>query len=420
MEKKSTLTIVFILWLIMSGLSQNWNWSQVLSLNLPTNDRIVGMASNGHDVSLIDSTQYVYVTRNGGISWDTLHLLSNSIASCIAMDKQKVYYGTTGVGRNDVYYSLISNMNIWDSLQRGYPSGQRFTYVKCMAVIGHHVFTGNGIGLWQNDTLIAYGNHYNMESMLTDSNDLYAVSGVLSPGYAYYHCDTALSAWTVSLALDTSFGNEQIAVSNGYLYKTNSGTINHKMWKCNVTHPVSCLNTACWQQVVTPHNFRRIVAIADTLIAIATDVTHPIQYRADTLFVSTDGGVSWNKVINGLPSKYIVNALAATKYDVYIGLYCSSTGMSYVYRNRQFATTSIPDISFKHVSDALIYPNPVSDNVFIGCNNCFVKIYDLNGCLILSTRNKDQIDLSSVKPGIYIVRIDEYDRSLFRKIVVLR
>lgn len=73
-------------------------------------------------------------------------------------------------------------------------------------------------------------------------------------------------------------------------------------------------------------------------------------------------------------------------------------------------------------SNALVYPNPFSDNLFIRTKERMeeVHIQDLRGNAVIRISpqsNYATLDLRSLKPGIYVVQIVSDDRSSYRRIV---
>ncbi len=64
-----------------------------------------------------------------------------------------------------------------------------------------------------------------------------------------------------------------------------------------------------------------------------------------------------------------------------------------------------------------IYPNPVHDILHLSIDGDFlVSIRDLAGNFLMAT-NRSQIDLSSVKQGVYIIAIRSGDQTTFKKII---
>lgn len=53
------------------------------------------------------------------------------------------------------------------------------------------------------------------------------------------------------------------------------------------------------------------------------------------------------------------------------------------------------------------YPNPVSEILRIDCDTEFsVRVYNMVGKKLLEVRNQNQIDLSSIDTGIYVIQIE--------------
>ncbi len=109
------------------------------------------------------------------------------------------------------------------------------------------------------------------------------------------------------------------------------------------------------------------------------------------------GSVTDLNVFNGSPGTF----------NSFMG--CSTTGMSYNSRN----------------NDALIYPNPTSDNFYVDIPSARgeirIAVYDLNGLLILSRAisNKTSIDVSTFSNGIYSISLTTGDGTINKKLVVV-
>lgn len=70
-----------------------------------------------------------------------------------------------------------------------------------------------------------------------------------------------------------------------------------------------------------------------------------------------------------------------------------------------------------------LYPNPVSNGkVYISTKNDAEKqiiIFDLLGKKILQTTlNSKELNISSLSPGVYIIKIDEQNATATRKLIV--
>jgi len=68
--------------------------------------------------------------------------------------------------------------------------------------------------------------------------------------------------------------------------------------------------------------------------------------------------------------------------------------------------TSVINIQLKAYK---IYPNPVSDIIFIeGEGGNTIRVFDLLGNTILRTNYQDAIDLGRLNTGIYLIEIDKH------------
>ena len=67
-----------------------------------------------------------------------------------------------------------------------------------------------------------------------------------------------------------------------------------------------------------------------------------------------------------------------------------------------------------------IFPNPVTDQLFIEGIYERLEIYNIFGELILSGDAKTKLDLSNINNGIYLINIYSGDRSLTKKVTITR
>jgi PKD repeat protein len=67
------------------------------------------------------------------------------------------------------------------------------------------------------------------------------------------------------------------------------------------------------------------------------------------------------------------------------------------------ASTGLPDAE---ASVAVFYPNPMHDLLTIACDgNFMVKIFNLQGSLMMSAENEAQLDVSVLSPGVYMMEL---------------
>jgi bacillolysin len=85
----------------------------------------------------------------------------------------------------------------------------------------------------------------------------------------------------------------------------------------------------------------------------------------------------------------------------------NSTGNNTITKEGYIVVSDATGINNPENKPALFYPNPVIDMLTIVYDKNFsVKIYNLQGELLLTGENKPQLDLSIMKPGIYIMELE--------------
>ena len=85
------------------------------------------------------------------------------------------------------------------------------------------------------------------------------------------------------------------------------------------------------------------------------------------------------------------------------------------------ATTSI-GLELNGPNRVNIYPNPATDKIYISNlteDNTLIKIYDINGRLVLENNvsNKEYLDISKISKGIYQIKFEGSDWSEMRKLI---
>ena len=72
-------------------------------------------------------------------------------------------------------------------------------------------------------------------------------------------------------------------------------------------------------------------------------------------------------------------------------------------------------------SEVNIYPNPATDQLFVGQGTSLVELYDINGKTILTeVPNTNSIDIRNVPPGLYFARIIDYEGTRYTTKLVKR
>jgi hypothetical protein len=176
----------------------------------------------------------------------------------------------------------------------------------------------------------------------------------------------------------------------------------------------------------------------------ATAVTGGINVNLKTVSFNGAGFLGYDYVVSGnvvtvnacywfnvtLPvltfdNDLFVPVTESNTYTVNVGVYNSVSPDTCDYFSLgDTATASVlstddlktPDTSFA------LFPNPTTGAIyFIGQDrSCAIEIFDISGRLVkkLATETSQQIDLSGLDNGIYLVRIDDGERQISQKIIV--
>ncbi|WPR71277.1 T9SS type A sorting domain-containing protein [Flavobacterium sp. NG2] len=130
---------------------------------------------------------------------------------------------------------------------------------------------------------------------------------------------------------------------------------------------------------------------------------------------TTDGTVLCFDLYEGIDSSLPSN-IFAVENDIFFIAESLNTGRQ-IWKNTYVAPLGIEDFSVNTVS---IFPNPANDFVNINSKGILgaVEIYSMNGNRISqSTLDNNKVDLSTLKPGLYILKFRVNDKMIFKKIV---
>lgn len=70
--------------------------------------------------------------------------------------------------------------------------------------------------------------------------------------------------------------------------------------------------------------------------------------------------------------------------------------------------------------DIKIYPNPVSETLYISVNQTLesVKMYDILGKEVFATKHSNRIDVSRFQQGLYLLKIKTFRGNITKKIII--
>ncbi len=157
------------------------------------------------------------------------------------------------------------------------------------------------------------------------------------------------------------------------------------------------------------------------------DEQHGIAGGRDEKIIRTnDGGKTWIVDNSSIPNPFFaITKIAYINKDFAIAV--SQSGNILRYDTR---TTSIDedDISPTNQQLSIVYPNPANQNFTISipwiCADKRIELFDCTGRLIMAASadasSEQSVDVSTLRPGVYHVRVSGCEKSTSRQIVVAR
>ncbi len=144
-----------------------------------------------------------------------------------------------------------------------------------------------------------------------------------------------------------------------------------------------------------------------------TELTFIIK---DTMYLGMTPGYTWllnNNVISGVTDtfyKFVMGTTINTGDEV-----CIKLSSNYQCRLSDTLKRCISNIenlhikAFKNSDGNLVYPNPASTMIYINTKDAtHIHIFDINGKVVLDhiiKENENNVDVTDIKPGIYIIEL---------------
>lgn len=146
--------------------------------------------------------------------------------------------------------------------------------------------------------------------------------------------------------------------------------------------------------------------------------TPTIDIISDTLISSAIIGNQWYKdyyYIWGATDSNFIYTQNGSYYTIVTLNGCSSDTSNII------NVTSVGVKHYPDISDISIYPNPVTDYIYIeSINELTIQIFDLKGQFFQTIRNKNNkfnIDLRALPRGIYLMNIQAKNKSITRRFI---
>ena len=251
---------------------------------------------------------HIMRSNDYGANWISASngLLSSSAIRSIAVNGSYLFAATEEISRNDVYRSTNNGDNWYLS-----NTGMCYKLVLSLASFGSNIFAGTYVGgvYYSSNN----GNNWSavnnglpnkpIDVLASTGNYLYAGVGVIdNTGYGIFRTSDNGLNW-----YQTGLNDVQVThlITNGNIIYAggNSATTASRIF-------LSTDYGASWTSICS--NYNDIVALAVTGSSIFA------AFNTDSLYRSTNNGVNWVVVNNGIPSMYI-NAITTINNNILVG-----------------------------------------------------------------------------------------------------
>jgi hypothetical protein len=247
--------------------------------------------------------------------------------------------------------------------------------------------------------------------------------------------------YTNGQVIDTYYSASDILAKNSYMY-SNNGVLGHNVAYSNVMlwsdpqYLMASLNTMRFQRftdsiyvgttkglmfaynydildTITPNNTTNMPSPnvleiefdqLDSLWAVFGDV-NDVPFAIAKL----EGSI-WNNIYNASNSPIDFTNFLGLEIDTLGNLWVADIIALHTLLTPNSPTwLNVNSLDLEH--EIFIYPNPGSSTISIQSLNNFdaIKIIDLQGRTVLESHSKDQIDVSSLKAGNYIIQVFSAD-----------
>ncbi len=442
MLNKSYISLIISLWLIMPaiGIAQDFKsdleitdtsdifWEQ---LYFPDTAKIycIDVNENG-DIFVgtggVNVTGGVYRSTDNAQTWDFVHNLGSAGILSIDISPQGDIFAGSNNGWEDHLIKSSDNGNTWQELLLPeYTVNENIIKILAVSTDTIYVSTINNNAMllrtydggvtW--DSLVGGNSHiseYISDILINDEGTIYlAYSGFVQDFGGVYFSDDNGSTWQFS-----GFYNYMITSlaenSNGDIF-------------------AGCWGGVTWDEWPGLYVLRDGETIWDTLIAgpqiddIIINGDNHIYFSSswpDGIVRSLDDGNTFELINDGIPNSPMGDMTIDTEGFIYLTAYYSAPFLA-----KSVSTTVDIEEIYTNNDLTLInyYPNPVSNTLTIQVfsNDIIltkIRLLTLNGIEVLSintdeSNNVFQIDVSHLKPGIYLAEINNNKIAQYYKFI---
>lgn len=354
---------------------------------------------------LYNPTTSQFNTNAGGVLYaDAVEF--DASGQYIIYDACNVFSSSTG---EDIYYWDIGFINVWDNSTGTFGDG---TITKLYGSLAENVSIGNPVFSKNSPWIIAFDYFDNVAGE-------YGVFGAnLNTGAVKLIYENTILGYP-----SFSKNDDKIAISkktaSAVEYVTSLGLAADKISPSGVVTDI--VGYAKWPVFyATGDRFLGLPPVADFTADVKSG-SAPLRVKYVDL--SANKPTSWAWTFEGgtpgtstLPNPEISYSVPGT-YRVILSA-TNSDGSNTNTKNGYITVATASGIDDAGESTVRIYPNPVTDLLTVICEEDFsVRLLDIDGKMILKIKNRHEIDMSAVKPGIYILEINTGNEHLRQKLV---
>ncbi len=368
----------------MLGLTVKAQWTAV-NTGFPTSgtDEYEWFASIGSNL-FVGTNSGVYVTSNNGASWTAAsNGLTNTDIEALASIGSNLFAGTG----NGIFKSVDNGAN-WTAMSTGLNTANG-TSVYSLFASGTNLFAGTEAGVFISVPPYTGWTAVNSGLMLVDYYAFTQIgSYIFSGGLGVYRTANNGGSWTQMTSglpdiLNSDFESFAVLGSNVY-----AGDLGLGVFK-------STDNGTNWTAVnsgLTDLNTQALASNGTSLFAGGLD---------GGAFLSNDNGASWTAVNTGLTN------LRVLSFQVFgSNLYAGTAGGVFRAPLSSFAGIGEQQSDNIHVN---ISPNPCNETLHITSDEPgtkHIEIYNTLGeCVQQQELNTNEVDVSSLAKGIYIIKL---------------
>ena len=386
----------------------------------PTSTDIRAFATSGDTILAGTYGGGMYRTTNPGVgcTWTAVNTgLTNLYVYALAKSGNNIFAGTGG----GVFFSS-NNGGSWSAWNIGLTD----LIVYSLAIGGDSVFAGtydwgsNPGGVWVNNA-----SFFTVTTMQTnvscygDNNGTaiaYATGGGISP-FTYLWSTTPAQTTQISTGLVAGNYSVTVTAANG-ISSTESVTITQPSLILINNPQTICSGNS---YVINGHTYTVAGTYHDTLAAVngcdsiintqltvnTTPQTPTITQFGGSLISSASSGNQWYND-SGIITSATSQTYAPTSTSHYYCIVTAANGCESDTSNVIYVViTGLNELSDN--KNIYIYPNPVTDNIFIEAQQkATIEILNIQGQLIktiAANSNKTNVDISALPSGVYIIEV---------------